>query len=160
MLGDAPLSPEPRALKRLLLIAARVHESRELIKRKHDVRAERMLDLHRELRCEPVFGAIDEAAEIHAIVVHVGEALLALLRCKIRAVGRARAVAAREGFGEHLLKTSAEAHDLEAARVGVRGAIPVHEYAEPTCLINEVVARLEIQVVGIREDRLRAQLCH
>ena len=119
-----------------------------------------MLDLHRELRCEPVFGAIDEAAEIHAIVVHVGEALLAVLGCVVRAVGRARAVTAREGFGEHLLKTGTEAHDLEAARVGVGGAIPVHECAEPTCLINEVVARLEIQVVGIGEDRLRTKLRH
>ncbi len=51
-----------------------------------------------------------------------------------------------------------EAEDLEAARVREDGAVPVHESMEPAGLLDDVGARAQEEMVGVREDDLSAQL--
>ena len=48
VLGHAALRPAIRALHRLLLIRARIHQRGQLVEREHDVRADLMLDAHRD----------------------------------------------------------------------------------------------------------------
>ena len=70
MLGEAAGSPCVRALERFLLVGARVKEACELVKRKHDVATELVLDSHRHLGVEAMLRPIDMAGEDHAVVVH------------------------------------------------------------------------------------------
>ena len=57
-----------------------------------------------------------------------------------------------------LLPRALEAVDLEAARVGEHGPAPGHEAVEPAQPPDPLVARAEVQVVGVPEDDPRAQL--
>ena len=50
------------------------------------------------------------------------------------------------------------AEDLEPTRIGEDGAVPVHEAVETAHLVDEVRAGAHGQVVGVREDDLRAQV--
>ena len=51
----------------------------------------------------------------------------------------------------------AQAHHLEPAGVGVGGAAPVLEGGNTAGLINNVRARLEVEMVGVGQHRLRAR---
>ena len=51
-----------------------------------------------------------------------------------------------------------ERKDLEPAAVGEDGPVPVHEFVEPPCRLYKLVPGAHIEVVGIREDDLRARL--
>ena len=62
--------------------------------------------------------------------------------------------------GEHLLEAGAERQHLEAAAVGERRPVPVHERAESAGLVDDVGAGLQVQVVGVGQNRLRAKLFH
>ena len=54
VLVHTPARPAECALDGILLIAARVHERRQLIEREHDVGADLVLDVHRDFRGEAV----------------------------------------------------------------------------------------------------------
>ena len=157
MLVEAALRPAAGALERLLLVAAGVVERGQLVEREHDVRAEVVLDLQGALRSEPMLVTGEMALEPHAVVVHVGQALLA---------GGDGVVRARAGGGvralhvDDLLEPRAEGHHLEAARVREGGAGPVHEGPEAAGLVEEVVAGLEVQVVGVGQEGLGAEVLH
>ena len=51
-----------------------------------------------------------------------------------------------------------ERKDLEAAAVRQNGAVPVHELMQPPCARDELVAGTHIEVIGVGEDDLRADL--
>ena len=50
-----------------------------------------------------------------------------------------------------------EREHLEAARVREDRAVPRHEAVQSAQLAHEIVARAQVQVVGVREDHLRAE---
>ena len=56
------------------------------------------------------------------------------------------------------LNPTPERHHLEAAGIGERRAGPVHERAETAGLVDDVRSGLQVQVVGVGQHRLRAQL--
>ena len=58
------------------------------------------------------------------------------------------------------LKPEPEREHLEASAVGEGRAVPVHERAESARLLDDVGAGLQIQVVGVGQNRLRAKLFH
>src|SRR5699024_11078637 len=51
-----------------------------------------------------------------------------------------------------------QAHDLEAAGVGERRAGPVHELPQTAGLVDEVRSGLQVEVVGVGQHRLSAEL--
>jgi hypothetical protein len=53
-----------------------------------------------------------------------------------------------------------EREDLEAAGVGEHGAIPGGEAMEATHGLDHVLARADVQVIGVAEDDLRAGTAH
>ena len=53
---------------------------------------------------------------------------------------------------------SCEGKDLKPAAIGEDGAIPVHEFMESPHIVNEVVARSDMEVVGIGQFDLTADL--
>lgn len=53
---------------------------------------------------------------------------------------------------------AAEAEDLEATAVGQNWPRPGHEAVQAAHLLDDVVARPEVEVVGVGQDELRAQL--
>lgn len=48
--------------------------------------------------------------------------------------------------------------DLEAARIGEKGARPGHELVEPAQLANEFVAGAQIQMIGVGQEDFGAEL--
>ena len=137
------------ALDGCLLVLEGVHQGGEFVEGEDDVGAEPMLDADRDLGREPVCRAVEVAPEGDAVLVHLGQPVLAgcddvVDRCGVRVH--------REG----LLETGAEAQHLEAARVGERRARPGHEGAKPAGLGDELVAGLEVQVVRVAENGLGA----
>jgi len=52
----------------------------------------------------------------------------------------------------------AEAEDLEPAAVGEDGAVPVHEPVETPVVPDQLVARTQVEVVGVAEDDLGPRL--
>src|SRR5699024_3978823 len=126
----------------------------------HDVRPQPVLDLHRDLGREAVHVAVDEGAEGDAVVVDVGQALLALGDVVVLPGGGASRLPAGELAREHLAEAGAQAHHLEAAGVGVGGAGPVHEGTQAAGLVDQVVPGLEVEVVGVGQQRLRPEVAH
>jgi hypothetical protein len=51
-----------------------------------------------------------------------------------------------------------QGEDLKTARVGEDRAIPAHERVEAAHLRDQVIARAQVEVVGVREDHLGARL--
>ncbi len=150
MLDQAAEGPESGALERALLVRTGVHQGGELIEGEDDVCTELVLDLHRHLGSEAMGRAVEVRLERHAVVIDAREPFLA--------VGGELVVGVADLHGDDLLEAGAERHDLESAAVGVgRTPPPVHEGTEPAGLIDDLGTRLQVEVVGIREDRLRAQ---
>ena len=141
------------ALHRTLLVAAGVHQRGQLVEREDDVGTELMLDADRHLGGEPVGRPVQVRPERHAVVVDVGQPFLALgddvVGLHPRGVHR-----------QHLLEADAQRHHLEAAAVGERRPRPVHERAQAAGLVDDVRARLQVQVVGVGQNRLRTKLFH
>ena len=153
VLVEAALRPRVRARHRPLLVGAGVHQRGELVEREDDVGAQLVLNLHRHLGREPVPRPVEVRLEGHPVVVDVREALLALGDDVVGAH-------AHRLHREHLLEPHPQRHHLEPAAVGEGRAVPVHERAEPAGLVDDVRARPQIEVVGIREQRLRPVLAH
>src|SRR6201991_146601 len=61
---------------------------------------------------------------------------------------------------EDLLEAGTEREHLKPAAVGKRRPMPVHERAESACLLNDVGTRLQIQVICVGQNSLRAKLFH
>ena len=141
------------ALHRLLLVAAGVHQRGQLVEREDDVGAELMLDPDRHLGGEPVGRPVQVRAERHAVVVDVGQPFLALGDdvVGLDAVGVHR---------QHLLEAGTQRQHLEPAAVGEGRSRPVHERAQSACLVDDVGARLQVQVVGVGQNRLCTKLFH
>ena len=123
VLGQAPLRPRVGALHRPLLVAAGVHQRGAFVEREDDVRAELVLDPHRDLRREPVHRTVQVRLERHPVVVDGGQPVLA---------GRDDVVGLHpvDVHRQHLLEPDAQRQHLEAAGVGERRPRPVHERAE------------------------------
>ena len=88
-----------------------------------------------------------------AVVVDMGEPVLAM-RDDIVGPHRLRI------HRENLLEPDPERQHLEAAAVGNRRTVPAHERRHPARLIDDVGAGLQVEVVRVREDHLRAELAH
>ena len=138
---------------RLLLVATGIHQRRQFVEGEDDVRADLVLDLHRHLGGEPVRGAVEVGDERHAVVVDMGQPLLALGDdvVGLHPVGVHR---------EHLAKTRAQRQHLEPAAVGERRPRPVHERAESAGVVDDVGAGLQVEVVGVGQHGLRAEFAH
>jgi hypothetical protein len=152
VLGEAAGGPRLGAGQRLLLVGAAVQQGGQLVEGEDDVGTQAVLDAHRHLGGEPVGRAVEVAAEGDAVVVDVGETVL-VGGDDVGGLGRGV-------HRQRLAEPGAEAHDLEAAGVGEGRAGPAHEPAEPAGLLHDVVAGLEVQVVGVGEQGLRAELGH
>ena len=153
MFDQTPHRPVVGALHRLFLVAAGVDQRGQLVEGEDDVRAELVLDPDRHLGGEAVGGAVEMRAERDAVVVDVGQPLLAL----------GDDVVGLDPLGvhrQHLLEAGAQREHLEPAAVGEGRPRPVHERAEPACLLDDVGAGLQIQMVGVGQNRLRAKLFH
>ena len=149
----ATTRPAVRALDGCLLVAAGVHERGELVERHHDVGAQRVLNTHGHLRREAVLGAVDVRAESHAVLVDERVALFALGDDVVF-------LHAGDVHREGLFKACAEAEHLESAGVGVCRAVPVGELCQPAGLVDDFLAGLQVQVVRVRQHRLRAGGSH
>ena len=134
-----------------------MQQARQLIEGKHDVGAELMLYPHRHLGVEAMLRTIDVAREDDAVVVD-------------DRVGRLDGLHLNGGVGwvglpgellrQDLLEAGSKRQNLEATGIGVGGAGPVHEGGETASLVDDVGSRLQVQVVGVREDSLRSQRAH
>ena len=146
---QAAFRPQACAFQGLLLIAAGVEERRQLVEGEDDVCAQVVLDLHGHFGGEAVQGAVEVGAEGDAVVVHIGHAFFAFADFTV-------AVGAGKFGGQHFFEAGAEGKNLEAAGVGVGGAVPVHEGSDAAGLVHNVGAGLEVEVVGVAEDGLCA----
>ncbi len=150
---QAPHRPVVGALYRLFLVAAGVDQGGQLVEGEDDVRAELVLDPDRHLGGEPVGGTVEMRAERDAVVVDMGQPLLAF----------GDDVVGLDPSGVHrqyLLEPCTEGEHLKAAAVGEGRARPVHERAEPACLLDDVGAGLQIQMECVGQNRLRAKIFH
>ena len=109
--------------------------------------------LHRNLGREPVGGSVQVRGERHAVVIHPGQPLLALGDdvVGLKALGVHR---------EYLAKPRAQRKHLESPAVGERRPGPVHECAQTARLVDDIGARLQVQVVRVGQDSLRAKIFH
>ena len=151
--AQAPDRPPVGARHGGLLVVAGVHQGGEFVEGEHDVRAELVLDGHRDLRGEPEAAAVEVAEEGDAVLVDVRAPRLPL----------GDDVVAHEPLGvhrQHLLETGAETHHLESTRIREGGAGPVHETPEPAGLVHQVGTGLQIQVIGIGQQRLGTEIGH
>ena len=150
VLSDAPQRPQAGAFERLLLVAAGVVEGGQLVEGEHDVGTDLVLNLHGHLGGEAVNRAVNVRLEVHAVVVNVGEAFLALRHVVVAEGAAVGALSVRDGTHvDYLLEAGAQAHDLEAAGVGEGGAVPVHERTQAACRVEDFGAGLQVQVVGV-----------
>ena len=146
---QAALRPSLSPFDGRLLVLPSVEQGRQLIERKSDVGAQLVLDAHTHLWRETMPVTVDRGSEPDTIVIHVGLTLFALGDDVV-------VLQASDVHCEHLLEPDPEAHHLEPARVGERGARPVHERTQPTCLVHQVAAGLQVQVQRVRQDCLGA----
>ena len=147
VLVHASAGPAERAFHRILLVGAGVHQRGELIEREHDVRAELVLDAHRNLGGETMCVTIQRRLECHAVLVHPGHAFLALGDDVVR-------LHAGHVHRQRLLEADAQRHDLETAGIGERGPIPVHETRQAAGRVQHVLARALEQVEGVGQQAL------
>ena len=99
--------------------------------------------------------------EVHAVVVNVGEAFLALRHVVVAERAAVGALSIRDGTHiDNLLEARTQAHHLEAAGIGEGGAVPVHERTQAACRVEDFGAGLQVQVVGVGEQSLSAELLH
>src|SRR6476646_7365377 len=52
----------------------------------------------------------------------------------------------------------AQAEDLEAAGIGEQRPLPAHEFVQAAQLAHQLVPRTQIQMIGIAQNDLRAQI--
>ena len=143
VLSDAPQRPQAGTLECLFLVAAGVVEGGQLVEGEHDVGTNLVLNLHGHLGSEAVNRAVNMRLEVHAVVVNVGEAFLALRHVVVAEGAAVGALSVRDGTHvDNLLETGTQAHHLEAAGVGEGGAVPVHESTQAACRIQDFGAGL------------------
>ena len=161
VLSDAAQRPQTGAFERLLLVAAGVVEGGQLVEGEHDVGTNLVLNLHGHLGSEAVNRAVNMRLEVHAVVVNVGEAFLALRHVVVAEGAAVGALSIRDGTHiDNLLEARTQAHHLEAAGIGEGGAVPVHECTQAACRVEDFGAGLQVQVVGVGEQSLSAEFLH
>ena len=146
---QAPLRPPVRAGDGFLLVGARVNERSQLVEGEHDVRAQPMLNLHGLFGRKAVLGAIDNRAKVHAFLIYLGHALP--FRGPNILFGEIRQV-----HGDDLFKAHTQRHHLESAGIGVGRPVPVLEFRHAAGLVHDVVARLQVEMIGIGQNGLRS----
>ena len=112
-----------------------------------------MLDLDGDLGCEPVGRPVEVRDEGDTVIVDMRQALLSL---RDDVVG----LNPVDVLHQHLAEPRSQRHDLEPAAVGKRRAGPIHECPEPTGLGDDIRTRLQVKVIGVGQDRLRAEITH
>ena len=152
VLLKAALRPAVGALHRRFLVLPGIRQRGQLVEGEHDVRPQLVLDLHADLGGEAVLGAVDDAAEVHPVLVHDRHALLLLRDDLIFGDFRVH--------GEDLLVAHAEAHDLESTGVRVGRSVPVLEGGHAAGLVDDVRAGLQVEVVRVGKDCLRPRGSH
>ena len=155
MLGDAALGPQPGALQGLLLVAAGVHQRGQLVEGEHDVRAELVLHLHRDLRREAVPVAVEVGLEPDAVVVDVGQPLLAGGHLVVRAV-----LAAAASMLMTFLNPEPRLITWKPPESVKVGPSQFMNLPSPPASSSTVCAGLQVQVVGVGQQRLRAEVLH
>ena len=153
MFLHAPAGPAERALHRILLIGPRIHQRGQLVEREHDIRANFVLDAHRNLGREPVRVTVQRRFERHAVLVHPCHAFLAFGDDVVR-------LHAGYIHRQRLLESDAQRHHLESARIGERRAVPIHKARQPAGCVEHILTRAFKQVEGVGQQALRAQLLH
>jgi hypothetical protein len=107
----------------------------------------------------PAFIAVGTKATVKSVLPES----MADLGAQALLAGRHGVVRTRGVHGLHiddLLEPRAQAHHLEPAGVREGGTLPVHEGAQPAGLVQDVRTRLEVEVVGVGQQRLRPELRH
>ena len=56
------------------------------------------------------------------------------------------------------LAQAGEREDLESAGIGEDRLIPAHKFVQPARLLDQLLAGADVQVIGVGEDDLRADL--
>ena len=104
---------------------------------------------------------VDMGLKVHAVIINMCQALFAVSHIVV--TNRASIGTLRIGNGSHvnhLFEPRPQAHHLEPAGVGEGWPVPVHEPSQPAGGIQNLGAGLQIQVVGVRQKRLRPKLLH
>ena len=104
---------------------------------------------------------VDMGLKIHAVIINMRQAILAVSHIVV--ANRAPVGTLRIGNGSHvnhLFEPRPQAHHLEPAGVGEGWPVPVHEPPQPASGIQNLGSGLQIQVVGVRQKRLRPKLLH
>ena len=104
---------------------------------------------------------VDMGLKIHAVIINMRQALLAV--SYIIVANRASVGTLRIGNGSHvnhLFEPRTQAHHLEPAGVGEGWPVPVHKPPQPAGSIQNLGTGLQIQMVGVRQKRLRPKLLH
>ncbi len=153
VLGHAALRPPVGAFHGAFLVAAGVHQRGQLIEGEHDVGADLVLDAHGDLGGETVLVAVEWGFERHAVLVHEREAFLAFGDHLI-------GLHARHVHGERLFEARAERQHLEAAGIGERRTVPVHEFGEAARFVKHLLAGTLEQVERVGQQALRAEVLH
>ena len=153
MFGQAAHRPPMGAFHRTFLIRTGIHQCGQLIEGEDDVRTQLVLNADGDLGREAVFVAVEVRAERHPVLVDMRQALFSL---GDDVVGLQTGRIHRQ----HLLETHTERHHLEATTVGESRPGPVHERAEATRLVHHIGTRLQVQMVGIGQQRLRTKRFH
>ena len=99
--------------------------------------------------------------KVHAVIINMRQALFAVSHIVV--TNRAPVGTFRIGNGSHvnhLFEPRTQAHHLEPAGVGEGWPVPVHKPPQPAGGIQNLGAGLQIQVVGVRQKRLRPKLLH
>src|SRR5699024_3343291 len=120
-----------------------------------DVGSQLMLNVHGNFGGEPVTVPIDVGGEPDAVVVYVCQTFFARGH---GVVGTDFALGLGAGHINDLFESRTQGHDLETTGISEGRAAPVHEFAQPTVFIEQLGSGLQIQVMGVGEHGLSAQL--
>ena len=104
---------------------------------------------------------VDMGLKINAVIINMRQALLAVSHIVV--ANRAPIGTLRIGNGSHvnhLFEPRTQAHHLEPAGVGEGWTVPVHKPPQPAGGIQNLGTGLQIQVVGVRQKRLRPEFLH
>ncbi len=117
----------------------------------------------REGEIERCGGLLEGGRILQALVEHHHDVRTEILLDPHRQLRREKAARAVEVRAERdALRREraqlAEAEDLEAPAVGEDRAVPVHEAMEPAEIAHQPLAGAQVQVVGVGEDGLRAEV--
>lgn len=156
-----------RTFHRFALVFIWFGRRRALIKGEEHVRAERMLDLNGSLWRESVKRAIKVRGKRHALIIDNRELSVLCRKFLVEDSDSFLSLFLRTSFlfafgnlRDVTSKSSAKRKDLEAT--GIRHGrhsfaifLPTHKRGEPACVLHDLLAGLQIKMIGISEHDLR-----